>query len=180
MTLCNTSVKIYRSIVKMKKYLLFLFFVVSHLWALAKTGKQIGGYFENGESFRGGLVKVNDNEFINTQGKVTTQQEQAESPASNNIWGALANFGNMILQTYAAVNGYSASSQGGSMGYSFTDTDSSVSSGSSSGQGMSTSTYQSIYSRWERQAKSNYESLTLLGGKYTSRNGDKSGVTGGN
>ena len=76
----------------------------------------------------------------------------------------MANFGNMILQTYAAVNGYSASSQGGSMDYSFTDTDSSVSSGSSSGQGMSTSTYQSIYSRWERQAKSNYESLTLLGG----------------
>lgn len=284
-----------------------------------KTGKQIGGYFENGEPFRGGLAKVNDNEFINTQGKVvlnlsdlnsigdcfsegvilaekydhgkvhgyvynpmekgkyaynqkdasawtitkwmaegdqlqlkknfgeakdfyyrvmmndpknvlaamnygyciyqlghydealeaysialdlepdnamarknyniikgeiekrkTTQQEQAESPTSNNIWGALANFGNMILQTYAAVNGYSASSQDGSMDYSFTDTDSSVSSGSSSGQGMSTSTYQSIYSRWERQAKSNYESLTLLGGKYTSRNGDKSGVTGGN
>lgn len=284
-----------------------------------KTGKQIGGYFENGEPFRGGLAKVNDNEFINTQGKVvlnlsdlnsigdcfsegvilaekydhgkvhgyvynpmekgkyaynqkdasawtitkwmaegdqlqlkknfgeakdfyyrvmmndpknvlaamnygyciyqlghydealeaysialdlepdnamarknyniikgeiekrkTTQQEQAESPTSNNIWGALANFGNMILQTYAAVNGYSASSQDGSMDYSFTDTDSSVSSGSSSGQEMSTSTYQSIYSRWERQAKSNYESLTLLGGKYTSRNGDKSGVTGGN
>lgn len=52
-----------------KVSIVLVFFVVSHLWALAKTGKQIGGYFENGESFRGGLAKVNDNEFINTQGK---------------------------------------------------------------------------------------------------------------
>ena len=109
------------------------------------------------------------------------QQPEQQHKTSGNIWKALSNFANVFMQAYTGTTGFnqyngdsygSASASGSYGGY---DSSSSASSSSSADSGH----YQSMYDRWARNAESNYNSLTLMGGKATAKDGSKHGSSGG-
>jgi len=91
---------------------------------------------------------------------------------------AIGDFLNTMSQAFGGAAGTNAYvggdySEGGS--YS----DSSSSSPSGNGNDLGLSTYQSMYQRWERNAKSNYESLTRAGVRVKKNGNDVSGSSGG-
>lgn len=93
-------------------------------------------------------------------------QQQAELAAA--IMGAVA----AAASAAATIAGAVTSSSSSSSSSSYTSSSSSSYSG-----GSNEGNYRSMYAMWERRAESNYNSLTNLGYRATSKTGDHSGST---
>ena len=110
-------------------------------------------------------------ESIKKDQELASQPQPDNSSTSNNFWDALNNFTNIFVQT---LGNQSANISGDSSW-----NESSAASGNmSSSSGADSSSYLSMYRRWENNAESNYNSLTLLGSDYKSKSGDRSGSNG--
>ncbi|MGN1173332.1 MAG: tetratricopeptide repeat protein [Muribaculaceae bacterium] len=108
------------------------------------------------------------------------EEQNTQSGSGDGVYNALMNFANALTNAFGGQKSYSSGGYNGGYSSSYNSSSSyDTNSGGTNTSGASESTYRSMYSRWENEAKSLYESLTSRGSSSTSKSGEKSGTSNG-